>query len=31
MNFLSRAKDDDNLIRLKSKDAAQELMEMTFG
>lgn len=31
MNFLSWAKDDDNLIRLKSKDAAQELMEMTFG
>jgi len=31
MNFLSRAIDDDNLIRLKSKDAAQELMEMTFG
>ena len=31
MNFLSRAKTDDNLIRLKSKDAAQELMEMTFG
>ncbi len=31
MNLLSRAKSDDNLIRVKSKDAAQELMELTFG
>ena len=31
MNFLSRAKVDDNLMRVKSKDAAQELLEMTFG
>ena len=31
MNLLSRAKIDDNLIRVKSRDAAQELLEMTFG
>ena len=31
MNFLSRAKDDDNLMRVKSKDAAQELMELAFS
>ena len=31
MNLLSRAKADDNLMRVKSCDAAQELMEMTFG
>ena len=31
MNFLSRAKADDNLMRVKSRDAAQELLEMTFG
>ena len=31
MNLLSRAKIDDNLMRVKSKDAAQELLEMTFG
>ena len=31
MNFLSRAKVDDNLMRIKSKDTAQELLEMTFG
>ena len=31
MNLLSRAKVDDNLMRVKSKDAAQELLEMTFG
>lgn len=31
MNLLSRAKADDNLMRVKSKDAVQELLEMTFG
>lgn len=31
MNLLSRAKVDDNLMRVKSKDAARELLEMTFG
>jgi hypothetical protein len=31
MNLLSRVKEDDNLIRVKNRDAAQELMEMTFG
>ena len=31
MNFLSRAKADDNLMRVKSKDAAQELLEISFG
>ena len=31
MNLLSRAKVEDNLMRIKSIDAAQELMEMTFG
>ena len=31
MNLLSRAKVDDNLIRVKSRDASQELLEMTFG
>ncbi len=31
MNFLSRAKADDNLMRVESKDAAQELLEITFG
>ncbi len=31
MNLLSRAKVEDNLMRIKSVDAAQELMEMTFG
>ena len=31
MNLLSRAKVDDNLMRVKSKDVAQELLEMTFG
>ncbi|MCQ2499613.1 MAG: DEAD/DEAH box helicase family protein [Lachnospiraceae bacterium] len=31
MNLLSRAKADDNLIRVESKDAALELMEITFG
>lgn len=30
-NFLSRAKVDDNLMRVKSKDAAQELLEISFG
>ena len=31
MNLLSRARADDNLIRVESKDAAQELIEITFG
>ena len=31
MNFLSRAKADDNLMRVKSKDVAQELLEISFG
>ena len=31
VNLLSRAKADDNLMRIESKDAAQELLEMTFG
>ena len=31
MNFLSRAKADDNLMRVKSKDVAQELLERSFG
>lgn len=31
MNFLSRAKVDDNLMRVKSKDVAQELLEISFG
>lgn len=31
MNFLSRAKVDDNLMRVKSKDVAQELLERSFG
>ena len=31
MNLLSRAKSDDNLIRVKSKEAALELLELTFG
>ena len=31
MNLLSRAKIDDNLMRVKSKDAAQELLEIAFG
>ena len=31
MNLLSGAKIDDNLMRVKSKDVAQELLEMTFG
>ena len=31
MNLLSRAKSDDNLIRVKSKEAALELLEITFG
>lgn len=31
MNPLSRVKEDDNLIRVKNRNAAQELMEMTFG
>ena len=31
MNFLSRAKTDDNLMRVKNKDVAQELLEISFG
>ena len=31
MNFLSRAKADDNLMRIKSKDVAQELLEISSG
>ena len=31
MNFLSRAKVDDNLMRVKSKDVAKELLERSFG
>ena len=31
MNLLSRAKADDNLMRVKSKDVAQELLEISFG
>ena len=31
MNFLSRAKADDNLMRVKSKDVAQELLAISFG
>ncbi len=31
MNLLSRAKEDDSLIRVKSKEVAQELTEITFG
>jgi hypothetical protein len=30
MNFLSSAKEDDNLMRVKNKEIAQELMEITF-
>ncbi|SCY40832.1 PLD-like domain-containing protein [Butyrivibrio sp. INlla14] len=31
MNLLSRAKADDNLMRVRSKEAAGELLEITFG
>ena len=31
MNLLSRAKVDDNLMRVKSKTVAQELLEISFG
>ena len=31
MNLLSRAKLDDNLMRVKSKEVALELLEITFG
>lgn len=31
MNLLSGEKEDDNLIRIVSKEIAQELMEITFG
>lgn len=31
MKFFPRTKADDNLIRVKSKDVAQELLEISFG
>ena len=31
MNLLSRAKVDDNLMRVRSKEAAQELLDITFA
>ena len=31
MNLLSRAKADDNLMRVRNKEAAIELFEITFG
>lgn len=31
MNLLSRAKAEDNIMRVNSKETAQELLEMTFG
>ena len=31
MNFLSRTKTDDNMIRVTSAEIAQELMELTFA
>ncbi len=31
MNMLSREKADDNLIRVKSKEIADELLEIGFG
>jgi len=31
MNFLSKEDIEDNLMRIKSKNIAAELMEMTFG
>ena len=30
MNLLSREKEDDNLMRVVSKEIAQELMELAF-
>ena len=31
MKLISRTKTDDNLMRVENKEAAQELMEITFG
>lgn len=31
MNLLSKEKEDDNLIRIKNKETALELMEIVFG
>ena len=31
MNLLSRAKVDDNLMRVRSEEAAQELLDITFA
>ena len=31
MNLLSGEKEDDNLMRVISKEIAQEIMEITFG
>lgn len=31
MNLIFRIKADDNLMRVENKEAAQELMEITFG
>lgn len=31
MNLLSREREDDNLMRLRSKEIAQELLEISFG
>lgn len=31
MNMLSREKEDDNLMRVKSKEIADELLEIGFG
>ena len=31
MNLLSGEKEDDNLMRVVSKEIAQEIMEITFG
>ena len=30
MNFLSREKEDDNLLRVMNKEIAEELLEMSF-
>ena len=31
INFLSKAKLEDSIMRVQSKDIANELMELTFG
>ncbi|MCR5321949.1 MAG: hypothetical protein K6E85_01495 [Lachnospiraceae bacterium] len=31
LNLLSKGKEDDNLIRVKNSEIAQELKEITFG